>query len=261
MQDKDGKDASPNRDAKDTLPKRDGKDALLRQVQAAIEYEAKIGNGALSISVSDDRVTLAGSVRDIAAKKQALRAAAGIPGIKGVVDRLRPGGDEEPPGDGATRDAVCKWLLRDIDFQNCRLSVRGEPEPLREAGPDSAGSIEIGVVDGVVTLSGQVISLSHRRLAGVLAWWSRGCRDVVNDLAVVPPEGDNDEEIVEALYLVFETDPNVHAEQIGIACSNRVVTLCGNVASEGEKTRAEMDAWFLDGVEQVINRIDVVARS
>ena len=39
-----------------------------------------------------------------------------------------------------------------------------------------------------------------------------------------------------------------------------VVTLSGNVASEGERTRAEMDAWYLDGVEHVVNRIEVIPR-
>jgi osmotically-inducible protein OsmY len=242
---------------------RHGREALLRQVEAAIEHDARIDMQTAGITVSagerDGAVRLSGVIADLCVKKQALRAAAGVAGVGRVVDELRLAADDPPPGDGATRDAVCKWLLRDIDFQNCRIAVRGDPRVLREAGADSAGSIEITVDDGVVTLSGQVISLSHRRLAGVLAWWSRGCRDVVNQLAIVPPERDSDEEIVEALRLVFETDPNLHAEQIGISCSERAVTLSGAVVSASEKTRAETDAWCLDGVEQVINHIDVLA--
>jgi osmotically-inducible protein OsmY len=47
------------------------------------------------------------------------------------------------------------------------------------------------VVDGdVVTLNGQVPSLSHKRLAGVLAWWVPGVRDVVDGLAVEPTQSD-----------------------------------------------------------------------
>lgn len=30
-----------------------------------------------------------------------------------------------------------------------------------------------------MTLEGRVVSLSHKRLAGVLAWWVPGCRDFV----------------------------------------------------------------------------------
>lgn len=236
------------------------KDAVLKQVQAAIEQATRIDpqQNPIALSLSDGALALDGEVAHIGTKKLALHAAAGVPGVARIVDRLRVAAGE-PPGDGATRDAVCKWLLRDIDFQNCGLHVRnkGERTTLRDAGADSAGSIEIAVADGVVTLAGQVISLSHKRLAGVLAWWSRGCRDVVNELDVQPPEEDNDEEIVEALHLVFESDPYVHAGQIGIGCRDGTVTLQGIVGSAGERMRAELDAWYLFAVQRVINRLEV----
>jgi osmotically-inducible protein OsmY len=130
-------------------------------------------------------------------------------------------------------------------------------DTLREAIGESSGSIEVSVEDGVVTLTGQVISLSHKRLAGVLAWWARGCRDLVNGLEVVPPEEDNDDEISDALHLVFETDPFVHADQIGISTRNGVVTLQGVVTSEQERKRVEWDAWCLFAVDKVINHIEV----
>jgi osmotically-inducible protein OsmY len=205
-------------------------------------------------------VTLDGQVPNVAAKKLALSAAAGVKGVVGIVDRLRVDAGP-PPGDGATRDAVCGWLLRDIDFQNCALyaRVKGQLETLRESGAVPSGAVEIDVVDGVVTLSGQVISLSHKRLAGVLAWWARGCRDVVNGLEVVPPEEDNDDEIADALRLVLESDPYVHADQIGIGAHDRVVTLEGRVTSDGERERAERDAWCLFAVDKVVNHIEVRA--
>lgn len=239
------------------------KDAVLKQVQAAIEQATRIDpqQNPIALSLNEGALALDGEVAHIGTKKLALHAAAGVPGVERIVDRLRVAAGE-PPGDGATRDAVCKWLLRDIDFQNCALRVRnkgdkGELTILRDAGADSAGSIEIAVADGVVTLAGQVISLSHKRLAGVLAWWSRGCRDVVNELDVQPPEEDNDEEIVEALHLVFESDPYVHAGQIGIGCRDGTVTLQGIVGSAGERMRAELDAWYLFAVQRVINRLEV----
>src|SRR5205085_60086 len=124
---------------------------------------------------------------------------------------------------------------------NCgiRVLVKGQLEVFREPmGSDPSGSIVVSVDEGVVTLAGQVISLSHKRLAGVLAWWVRGCRDVVNLLEVIPPEEDNDDEVADALRLVLETDPLVPADQIGIRTHNHVVTLEGIVATEEEKRRA-----------------------
>ena len=55
--------------------------------------------------------------------------------------------------------------------------------------------------NGVVTLNGEVPSLSHKRLAGVLAWWVPGTRDVINGLEEVPPEEDNDDELIDAMHV------------------------------------------------------------
>ena len=60
--------------------------------------------------------------------------------------------------------------------------------PIREVASEPSGSIVIEVKKGIVTLNGEVPSLTHKRLAGVLAWWVPGTRDVVNGLEEVPAE-------------------------------------------------------------------------
>jgi osmotically-inducible protein OsmY len=104
-----------------------------------------------------------------------------------------------------------------------------------------------------------MISHSHKRLAGVLAWWTPGCRDVVNSLYVEPAEEDNDGEVVDALRLALEMDPLVDAAQIRARCRNYVVTLDGFVRTEEERRQAERDAWCLFAVDRVVNRIEVRA--
>ncbi|HXE38585.1 MAG TPA: BON domain-containing protein [Azonexus sp.] len=236
------------------------RDQVVKQVQAAIERETRSDgqNSPIGLTYSAGTVMVVGEVANIAAKKRALKAAAGVDGVRAITDHLRVAAGSTP-GDGATRDAVCKQLLGSIDFRNCGLHARikGLRETLRDAGPEASGTIEVAVEDGVVTLSGQVLSLSHKRLAGVLAWWAQGCRDVVNALAVTPSEEDNDDEIVDALHLVLEADPYVHADRIGIGSTDHVVTLEGTVSSHGEKSRAEMDAWYLYAVDGVINHLEV----
>jgi len=136
---------------------------------------------------------------------------------------------------------------------------KGQAITVQEAGgEDASGDILAAVKDGVVTLDGWAISLSHKRLAGVLAWWVPGCRDVVDGLEVAPPEQDNDDEVSDALSLVLEMDPMIpHPEQIGIHTDNYVVTLEGLVATQTEKDRAEQDAWCLFAVDKVINNLAV----
>lgn len=233
---------------------------VLKQVEAALVRATHLDLSAhrVAMKLAGDTLTLQGEVPDVARKKLALEAAAAVPGVRGIVDRLRVAAAEHV-GDGAIRDSVCELLLNDVDFRNCTLRawVKSRLETLREPVSDSSGAIDVAVEDGVVTLSGHVISLSHKRLAGVMAWWARGCRDVVNGLEVTPPEEDNDDEVTDALRLVLETDPLVPADRIGIRTHGSVVTLDGIVTTEQERKRAELDAWCLFAVDKVINHIEV----
>ncbi len=100
-------------------------------------------------------------------------------------------------------------------------------------------------------------SLTHKRLAGVLAWWVPGSRDVVDGLGVEPPEQDHDGEVTDAVRMVLEKDPLVDAARVRVSATNYVVTLEGLVPSESEREMAELDAWYVLGVDKVVNRIEV----
>ncbi len=236
---------------------------VLKTLWAALEREPRINlhRWPLQIGLTDDSVLiLEGDVGSIAAKKLVLEFAGATPSVRGVVDRMRVA-PSEPRGDGAILDSLTALLLDARELKNCTLRVirKGETLTLQEAGGDDAsGDLLVSVKDGVVTLDGWVISLSHKRMAGALAWWVPGCRDVVNALEVQPPEQDNDDEVSDALSLVLEMDPMIpHPEQIRILTRNYVVTLEGLVGSEAEKNRAEQDAWGLFAVDRVINHLAV----
>lgn len=236
------------------------KDEVIKLVHGALEREPLINlhRHPVKIGFADDAVVLEGEVEHIAAKKLALELAGAVEGIRGVIDRLRVA-PAERKGDGAIRDSLCGFLLHEPELQNCTIRVRakGRLEALREARGETGGEIEAAVEDGVVTLEGNVISLSHKRIAGVLAWWTPGSRDVVNSLDVRPPEEDNDGEVLDALRLVLEMDPLVQADQIRASCRDYVVTLEGCVRTAEERRQAGLDAWYLFAVDRVINRIEV----
>ncbi len=232
---------------------------IIKRVSAALEQEPRIGlhRRPVEVSVSEGVLTLSAELDDVAAKKLALELAGAVPGVTGIVDRLRVT-PAEPMEDGDIRDHVCDALLQESAFSDCtiRALVKGELETVREA-PRAAGGIEVEVEGGVVTLNGQAGSLSHKRLAGVLGWWVPGSRDVVNGLEVVPPMEDNDDEVVDAVRLVLEKDPFVNASQIRVSCRDYVVTLAGEVSKEKERDMAEADAWYVFRVNRVINKIIV----
>jgi osmotically-inducible protein OsmY len=241
-------------------------DTVLKEVMAAFEREShlKLHNHPIHMSFDGGTLTVAGEVPDIASKKRLLQLTQLHSEGTRLVDQLRVTANP-PVGDGELRTHICERLAQAVDFRNCVICarVKGELEVLRgtmdQAGNDGSGVIEVTVEDGVVTLTGQVISLSHRRLASVTAWWVGGCRDVVNLLQLVPAEADGDDEISEALHLVLEIDQRVRAEQITINVESHRITLAGWVATEAEKRQAEQDAWCLDAIDGVVNHIQVRA--
>lgn len=243
------------------------REAITRQIHGLLERERRINLHRFPIGISnaDGVAVLEGEVGDIAAKKLALELAGSVPGVRGVVDRLRvaPGArpGEGRRGDGEIRDSLARRFLEQPEFRNCSLRkhTNERDEVLREGNGDSVGDIEVSVADGVIVLEGRVISQPHRLFAGVLAWWTPGRRDVVNALEVEPAYDERDDEVAEALRLVLEADPEIDAAQVRPAVRQWVVTLEGNVPTEEQKRRAEMDAWYLSGVDRVVNNLQVTS--
>jgi osmotically-inducible protein OsmY len=235
---------------------------ILKAVRAAFEHEPRINlhRYPVHIAFSDGDLIVEGEMERVAAKKIALELAASVPGVSGIVDRLRVV-LAQPMGDGAIRDHVRDALIQEPVLEAYTIQIRDKDqlETVRESTPEPYDVIGITVDDGVVTFNGQVPSLSHKRLAGVLAWWVPGSRDVINGLDIVPAEEDNDDEITDAVRLVLEKDPFVNAAQIRVRTKNARVTLEGLVTNDREKDMAECDAWYVFGVDQVINALAVQA--
>ena len=232
---------------------------LLRHVRDALRTDTRIGFDAASVvlALSDGALLVGGEVADVSAKRRTLRAAAAVVAPRPIIDRLhvRPA---TAMADGMIGDLVRDALVEEPALADCRIRiwVKGRPELVRDP-PAASSSIDIRVADGVVTLDGEVSGLGQKRLAGALAWWVPGSRDVVNGLGVSPPEEDSDGEITDAVRLVLEKDPFVNPDQIRVATTKGTVTLDGLVPTESERDMAEHDAWYVFGVEDVINRITV----
>lgn len=234
------------------------KEEILREVRAALRSEPRSRpEDRVELDYGDGALTMAGEVHDVAVKRLFLERAAAHPAVKGIVDRLRVA-PAERMGDGRIGDLVRDALLEEPALAEMTIRVRDKSVAATARQPEpSRGDITLAVEDGVVTLDGEVPSLSHKRLAGVLAWWVPGSRDVINGIGVSPPEEDRDEEITDAVRMALEKDPFVNASQVRVSTKNCVVTLTGVVPKEAERAMAEHDAWYVFGVDQVENEIEV----
>ena len=233
----------------------------MKRVELAFEHDRRIDLHKHRIKIALDpegALVLEGELGNIAAKKIALERAAAVSGVKGIVDRLRIAPSKRM-GDGEIRDHVRDALLEEACFAGCSIRTGGREGSRGKPAAAPQSWIDIVVDDGVVTLDGQVSSLSHKRLAGALAWWVPGSRDVVNGLEVVPDQKDSAGEIAEAVKLVLEKDPFVNANRIRVTVRDSVVTLEGLVVNDSEREMAEMDAWYVFAVDGVINNLAVQA--
>jgi len=229
------------------MPQKDLVAALL----AALEKDPDINLHESPIHVTyHDSLRLEGEVANIIVKRKARRIAMQLSGLPDIEDRLllRPG--ERRTGK-ALLDAVVSALSQEPAFRDLAI----HPHPATEGG--GRDWIGVNVSECVVRLDGQVGSLSHRRLAEVITWWVPGSCDVHNHMRVKPAEKDNDGEISDAVSMILEKDPLLHAESLTVHTKDREVTLSGAVHSDEQRRMAIYDCWYVPGVHGVHDRMQV----
>ena len=202
---------------------------------AAIRSEARIGPHfkPAVLEIDDDgTATIQAEVDTVAIKRLVLERLAATKGVSAIIDRLRVKPSTVMSDDGIL-DHLRKAYYDELSFRHLKIKERdaGAVKLVRDAFEEARGEIEIEVKKGVVILNGRVPGLATKRLAGVLAWWVPGSRDVVNGIAVEPPEEDNAYEIEEAVRIALDKDPFVDAAQIRVGVRQRTVRLTGAVRS------------------------------
>jgi hypothetical protein len=236
------------------------RDELRETALAALRGEKRIGAHfkpeILTID-ADGVATIDSEVETVAIKRLVLERLASVPGIGGIVDRLRVK-PASPMSDDGILDHLRKAYYQEPAFQQFAI-MEGEAKLVRAGLPGASGEIAIEVEHGVVTLNGSLPGLAAKRLAGVLAWWVPGVRDVVNGITVDPPEDDAPIQIEEAVRIALDKDPLFDASQIRVGVRGRTVRLTGWVPSAAARDAAEWDAWYVFGVDDVINEIETGA--
>lgn len=236
-------------------------EAALEEVRRALRREPRVNfdHQPISLTFANGELLLSGEVGDIAAKRLAVERAAGAPSVTAVLDELRVRPAESIPDD-EIYDLLRRALVEEPALTGCtiREHIRGQFQ-IVHAPLTSVGRVDLSVTRGVVTLAGEVPSLAQKRLAGALAWWVPGTQDVIDTLGVQPPEEDSDDAICDAVRLVLERDPAVHATAIQVGSRDGVVTFDGTIPAASERTAVEHDAWYVWGVRDVVNHLTVRA--
>ena len=235
-------------------------DDVVSYLVARLEQDPRVNlhDSPITVSLVKKKVMLEGQVDDIAEKRATIDTVTRVllkMGRWQIVDRLHVKPTRHRR-DLELMNAVVSALSNEPVFRKYSLLTKAANhiEVQRDKGVGSAVIITM-IEHGCISLAGQVESLTHRRLAEVLMWWTDGCEFVDNQLQIVPAEQDTDNEIADTIRCVLAKDPLVHAGQLLVGTAAGVVIMNGSVASKEEKKLAIQDAWYVPGVANVVDHI------
>ena len=231
---------------------------LVTAVEAALEQEPAVNLHRFPIEVTWNdtlrALRLEGTAEDIAALRRIRQIAAAHVGAEHLHDDLHV-----PATGGRTDDELCEAVVRTLSGEPAfRVVSVGDAQQGAPPGPgDDQAWIAVSVSGSRVHLEGRLPSTSHRRLAEVLTWWVAGTTRVENDIEA-HYEDDSDEELTDAVRMVLDKDPSLDAGRVRARALNHTVVLEGAVRSDANRSRATLDCWYIPGVEDVDNRLQVL---
>jgi osmotically-inducible protein OsmY len=127
---------------------------------------------------------------------------------------------------------------------------------LEDEGLLHAAHVQVAVVQGIASISGQVGSLLAKERAVAVTESIRGVRSVV-DRVTVAPAARSDQQIQRELEAKLQHDPVTRSYAIGVAVKDGVVTLSGATDSWQEQRLFDEVAKGVRGVKEIDDQIAV----
>ncbi len=213
------------------------KDSDIRDdVYAELAWDPKVTIANLDVGVHDGHVTLTGVASTYATKYAATDAAYRVYSVNDVdndivVDPVAFGlrSDEQIAAD------VRSMLTLDLEVPDTRITV--------------------SVLDGVVTLGGDVDYYFQRDAAEDDAASIAGVRDVIDTIAVLEQPSALD--IADQIAAAFARNGELFDDNVSVTTNGHSVSLNGTVRYWSEYDAAEDVAWRAPGVTNVTNNVVV----
>lgn len=228
-------------------------DEILGDVQSALVWNSRLEDGLINVDVKDGVVELSGTVGSLYEKNLASEIAR----VAGVIDVK-------------TSDLEVKSWMRE-EMERLDFLADKSDEDIEKAIQDAftvhprinEDAIDVDVNNGIATLTGSVTNLKTLRAAAEIASNTRGVitteqeLSVDNQIVVTPDRNTNDEAIRQDVENAIERDPFLEEREINIRVETGIVTLSGTADTYFEKYQADEVASTVNGVVDIINRIDV----
>lgn len=186
-------------------------EVIKKDVVDQLYWDYRIDAADIKVTVDDGKVTLKGSVPNYTAKSSASSDAWMVEGVNLVDNDLTVNFPEtyEVPSDENIKNDVENSLLFNSDVDSTK--------------------IDIEVIAGIVTISGDLDAYWKKLIAESEAKSVSGVIDVVNKIAVVPTESIIDKDIAKDIVNSIDRNLNVSIDDVNIKVKDGVVSISGSV--------------------------------
>ena len=209
---------------------------LEKDVKDELEWDPLLDATRVIVKADDGRITLTGAVPTYDESLIAMEDAFSIKGVTEVADELMVGLTGEAIEDGVLADDCATAIDKD----------RRVPH----------GAVKVSVVDGWVTLQGDVRRHFQRRSAEHVVRHIPGVLGVTNDITLSSDPVPSD--VADRINEAFKRNAIVDDSKITVSNRDHTVYLDGIVGSWWAMDEAVDTAWDAPGVTDVENRLTIV---
>jgi hyperosmotically inducible periplasmic protein len=210
-------------------------------------FKTFLKGDAINIQSKDGDVTLTGVVSEESRRELAKETVAGLPGVKSVDNRLEVKGTSPTPNSDAWVHEKVKTTL--LFHQNV-----------------SAGTTEVDVKDGLVTLRGDAASQAQKELTTEYTKDVEGVKGVTNEMTVLKISQMtmamvggkiDDASITAQIKITLLYHRSTSALNTKVETKDGVVTMYGKASNAAEKALVTKLANGINGVKSVNNRMTI----
>jgi osmotically-inducible protein OsmY len=207
---------------------------LQRYVTDELQWDPKVDNEAIAVSVDDGVVTLRGTVGSFREKQDAKHDVERVYGVTQVEN-----------------DLDVRILNKD---RRSDAELRGDVLQALMLDSLVPSTIDAKVDDGVVTLTGKANWQFQRDEAETVTSTILGVMGVEDEVELIAP-GPTADDVEHSIEKAMERNAKLDAKSVSVDSSDGTITLGGTVSSWADHDEAVAAAWAAPGVTRVKDHI------